>query len=65
MNLAKARLTEKESERFRKHWKKYCKDISPKKALVFLLQSFPEIEKEDVKDMYWDWREEYKQSEEW
>jgi len=65
MDLSKRRLTDKEAERFRKHWKKYCKDISPKKAVTFLLQSYPEIEPTEVKDMYWDWRETYLESEEW
>lgn len=65
MDLSKTRLTEADKVRFRTHWKKYCKDISPKKAMLFLWQTFIEMDRFDVKDMYWEWRDEYKESEEW
>lgn len=56
VDLNKPTLTEEERKSFRNHWKFYCKDISPKRAEQFLVQSFPNMHLWDIKTMYKEWQ---------
>ena len=65
VDLTKTKLNEKERQNFKEHWKFYCKDISPKRAERFLVQSFPDMHLWDIKTMYKEWRKEYLESGVW
>ena len=65
MNLGKATLTDEERTRFRKHWQKYCENLSPRKAISFIMQSHKELTITEASGMYWDWRKDYLESGEW
>ena len=65
ITLTKQELTADAVEKFRDHWKFYCKTISPFRAERYLIQSFPELDLWDIKTMYKEWRKEYLESGVW
>lgn len=65
IDFSKPKLSQKNLTSFRKFWNYYCKDLPPKRAISYLIHSYPEKAMGEVVNMYKAWRKEYLVSEEW